>query len=611
MGEIISIEKNHTKPFKSVKYLDGQTFRVKDYQRGYKWGDTEITLLLNDLQKHEANKGPYCLQPIIVMPIEERAWEIIDGQQRITSLYLIMQYLSETNETIQFNIEYNTRYQSQIFLKNPDNFNKILISDNWQNFISTEPEYNNVDIFHFYEVYRSIRNWFEENKNEKVFLKKLIDTLYIIWYDVTKGNLTVKENNSAETIFINFNANKVDLSSSELIKALFILDHETTLTKEQKKHNAIELALEWDAIENKLQDNTFWYFICNDEKYNQSATRIDFLFDLAVNKVKSKDKLEAYLEYEKTITSEKAKYEEWKKIKTLFYKLDEWFNDNEMYHYIGYLIATQLSDLDKILKESDKKKKDEFKDILIEKIRQEFHKEKEGRFVYILDKLNYAENKNQCNNLLLLLNVHYYLKDSSNNKFPFNLYYEYNWSIEHINPQNPQDINDPEKFEQWIKSIETFLDTRVKKEEEVVKLFKETVLGLKEMVANGKNDFERLLKEPKLKEAVIKISDLIKVHNITNLALLDRITNSVLSNNDYLVKREIVLRFSKNGKDDNCNDVFIPICTRDLFTKTYSYLKNEDATAYFTAKDMEDYNAFIAEELIKFLPSQSDTNATV
>ena len=185
MEETISVEKNNAKPFKSVTCLHGQTFLVEDYQRGYKWGDTEITLLLNDIQKHDVNKGPYCLQPIIVMPKDERVWEIIDGQQRITSLYLIMQYLSETNETIQYNIQYNTRDQSQIFLKNTDNFKKILGSENWQNFIATKPDYNNVDIFHFYEVYRSIRKWFVEHKNEKVFLKKLIDTLYIIWYDVT------------------------------------------------------------------------------------------------------------------------------------------------------------------------------------------------------------------------------------------------------------------------------------------------------------------------------------------------------------------------------------------------------------------------------------------
>lgn len=601
MTKEFSIKLNNNKPFKPVSCLHGLTFYVEDYQRGYKWGNIEITLLLNDIFKHDASKGPYCLQPIIIKPKGEGEFEIIDGQQRITSLYLLMMYLSQTNEIIKYNINYNTRVQSQLFLKDIENFNTIICSDNWQSFITANPEYNNVDIFHFYEVYKSIQKWFEQNKNEISFFKKLIDTLYIIWYDVTKGDLVINSNNKAENIFINFNANKVDLSSSELIKALFILDHEAVLTKEQKKHSAIELALEWDTIENKLQDNTFWYFICNDEKYNKSETRIDFLFDLAVDKVKSREKIETYLEYEKIITSEKAKHEEWKKIKTLFYKLDEWYNDNDMYHYIGYLVATKLTDIGAILLESDKKKKDDFKSILIEKIRIEFNKKKDGEFIYLLEKLNYKEDKDECNNLLLLLNVFYYLKDSSNNKFPFNLFYEHSWSIEHVNPQNPEDINDPNKFEEWIKSIETFND---KGDEDSTRIFKDLIYKLKEICKVGQDKFGELLRVAEIKDAITQVSDLIKVHNIANLALLDRNTNSALGNNDYLVKREIILRFDKDGCYDKVNDIFIPICTRDLFTKTYSYLSKEDVTTYFTAKDMRDYSSYIKEKLTMFLPNQ-------
>ena len=73
------------------------SFYVPSYQRGYRWGADEVTRLLEDV--YQNGKNNYCLQPIVV---KRRAdgFELIDGQQRLTTLYLIYRYIMNENDGI-------------------------------------------------------------------------------------------------------------------------------------------------------------------------------------------------------------------------------------------------------------------------------------------------------------------------------------------------------------------------------------------------------------------------------------------------------------------------------------------------------------------------------
>lgn len=71
-------------------------FLLPDYQRGYRWGEEEVKLLLDDIFAN-ADKA-YCLQPIVVKNLGydsegNSLYELIDGQQRITTIYLIYTYI--------------------------------------------------------------------------------------------------------------------------------------------------------------------------------------------------------------------------------------------------------------------------------------------------------------------------------------------------------------------------------------------------------------------------------------------------------------------------------------------------------------------------------------
>ena len=69
-----------------VGQIEGE-FYVPSYQRGYRWDETQVTALLNDVYKNGEN--PYCLQPIVVRKGDNGRYELIDGQQRLTTLYII------------------------------------------------------------------------------------------------------------------------------------------------------------------------------------------------------------------------------------------------------------------------------------------------------------------------------------------------------------------------------------------------------------------------------------------------------------------------------------------------------------------------------------------
>ena len=68
------------------------------YQRGYRWEDRHVKYLLEDIDNFiNHGDGFYCLQPIVVAPVKgnDNIWEVIDGQQRLITLYIIFKYLDK------------------------------------------------------------------------------------------------------------------------------------------------------------------------------------------------------------------------------------------------------------------------------------------------------------------------------------------------------------------------------------------------------------------------------------------------------------------------------------------------------------------------------------
>ncbi|MCR5862309.1 DUF262 domain-containing protein [Flavobacterium sp. J372] len=122
-----------------AEFLDGEHhFIIPSYQRGYRWEERQIEDLLNDIyefqediKKKTDNKiGEfYCLQPIVVLKNGNNKWEVIDGQQRLTTIYILLSSIKDALKLLKlpsnlFTLEYETREKKILVVKS---FSKILL----------------------------------------------------------------------------------------------------------------------------------------------------------------------------------------------------------------------------------------------------------------------------------------------------------------------------------------------------------------------------------------------------------------------------------------------------------------------------------------------------
>lgn len=229
---------------KKITDISGE-FIVPSYQRGYRWKE-EVTRLLEDIMEIKEQDNykdySYCLQPVVVKNLGNNRFELIDGQQRLTTIFLIYkvvaEYLNGLNPN--FSLHYETRTRSQEFLEN----------------IKTKEaeKEDNIDFFFMWNAYESIQNWIKSKNNPANvainIYNLLSEKIQIIWYEVD-------ENVDSNLLFQRLNIGKIPLTSAELVKAIFLSENSKNKRKE-------EIAYQWDSIEKELHDKAFWGFLSND-----------------------------------------------------------------------------------------------------------------------------------------------------------------------------------------------------------------------------------------------------------------------------------------------------------------------------------------------------------
>ena len=243
---------NNNISIKTISDLLKSNFFIPSYQRGYRWTEQQVADLLNDINEFSPKEIPnsnektwYCLQPIVVKQKPENEWDVIDGQQRLTTIYLILYYLNqrytEEGRTKLFELQYETRKDSAKYLKNELG--------------KKEKDDTNIDYFHISTAYQTVKKWFKEKEVEKSFEPKFYDSTKVIWYEVST-------NEDSIDIFTRINSGKIPLTNAELIKALFLNSSNFAKADSEKlRLKQLEIASEWDRIEYTLQDDSFWYFI--------------------------------------------------------------------------------------------------------------------------------------------------------------------------------------------------------------------------------------------------------------------------------------------------------------------------------------------------------------
>lgn len=106
-------------------YLESQetkTYKIPVYQRNYAWEEDEITALIKDVydSSQKNSKAPYYIGTLVTYKRGDSEYEVIDGQQRLTTIYIILKALGI--KTFRNKLTYSARKVSASTIQKLDNY---------------------------------------------------------------------------------------------------------------------------------------------------------------------------------------------------------------------------------------------------------------------------------------------------------------------------------------------------------------------------------------------------------------------------------------------------------------------------------------------------------
>jgi len=574
-----------TLQLRSVFDLLKDKFFVPSYQRGYRWTARQVEALLDDLAAFELasrRTDPtnfYCLQPVVVVRRGPNEWELVDGQQRLTTIYLILRALQEFAALLgcgYYEICYQTRAGSAEFLKQP----------------TAEGAKRYIDYHHMYEAYQAIERWFA--KRDRVLRLDLLRCLTgpdgdapnvrVIWYELGEHQDPVQA-------FVRLNVGRIPLTSAELIRAQLLRSDREQL----EQRDAQQIPQDWDLIERRLQEDGYWYFLQSSS--SALPARIEYLFDVFV-RTKSEhraddlanDPLATFLEFQALLDANPGKvWDLWQEFKKLTQTLEDWYEERVLYHLVGFLVATVTPD-----KTADARSRQAEARVLFDLLRERSQstatafdqhlrrlawkrfagphaaelpgtgltpQELARRITERIDALKYGSAS--VRSVLLLFNVAGLLEQTaSTQRFQFDGYKNNKWDIEHVRSVAEYVPGSAAGRRLWLTHAHEFVVSPVastgnRAESEALA---ERIAAL---IAAPSPD------EPAFMAVFARVRKLSGEADgreddaLSNLALLDMGTNRSYQNAIFPVKRKRIIDLDKQGQ-------FVPPATRNVFLKYYS-----------------------------------------
>lgn len=545
-------------------------YYIGPYQRTYKWGSKGIAdpvpVLLTDLYEaflrsrvDERSDPEYFLQYITVKETEiqgNRFFEVIDGQQRLTTLRLL--FLMLKNHFAQSEPEFPAEQRLLRYSRYEDDiFTRIAQMDD-DNVVASE--LRNQDEYYMLSAYKRCAHFFqliEEIETESLtpFIEFVIRNVKLI---INKENVSVMP----EEVFAQLNMNRVPLTNVYLIKGLL-------LTRSSRRHRADHTDREfteilderiimggvWDEISSWInQKNVTRFFFGSSAEKSDGMTLLLRLvkpagkgesnvvrtFHLQLQEGLLLGEYQLFNDYHDGIRSALDAFDLLEKIRHTYQRMRSWYEDAPLYNLFGYRLETEGKHFELTGVLLGKKDNVEVRKNLTTYLRSQLQPSPS------LDVLRYGQGSRQIQKVLLALSV-FPERVDENYRFDFFRYASENWSLEHIFPQNPKSgklvIRDDRN---WLLRQLTarIAGTENQNEQETVDL-REQILSSNEIEA------------AKVDWILASVAD---VHQLGNMALLSTRVNSALSNGLFNTKRKILVKRINEGN-------FVPQHTIDAFSK--------------------------------------------
>ena len=227
------------KEYKVSEILGNKKYFVDDYQREYRWKKRNIDDLLNDLWNkfnenfseeqdcsEVENYSSYFLGSILISE-KDNCEYLIDGQQRLTSLSLLIIYLYNSLKEMDLlneisnlgDLIYSQKYRKKTFnIQVPDR-EKCMENLFTNNFNDTSIFEENTSSHNLISRYKDICEFFEENKLSE---KNILHFTYWLKDNVYLVKITTSNDDEAYTIFETMNDRGLSLDNTEMLKGFLI-----------------------------------------------------------------------------------------------------------------------------------------------------------------------------------------------------------------------------------------------------------------------------------------------------------------------------------------------------------------------------------------------------
>lgn len=225
--------KDSAKNIKDI--LANDNYFIPRYQRNYAWGKTEISQLIKDIEeffpKENNNEKSYYLGSLVCFKREDGSFELIDGQQRHTTLTLINLVLKNWQDVIENtvskpNLKFDSRKKVQNYIEN-------LYRAKKENFQKQLGELNILGTGSFKDAIEIIQEELREINDVQSFAKYFYENVYLF-------RVEVPEDTDLNHYFEIMNNRGEQLEKHEIVKALLM--GKINDTTEQEKFAEI-----WDA----------------------------------------------------------------------------------------------------------------------------------------------------------------------------------------------------------------------------------------------------------------------------------------------------------------------------------------------------------------------------
>lgn len=577
----------------NIKKTFDNKYYIGPYQRSYKWSSLtrygQVPQMLYDIYSAMCQDPgkEYYLQYITIKWDSMKEWyEVIDGQQRLTTLSLIIYLLYAEDHNFENIAKDKVEYSRH---DNSNLFDRVVELANNESTEESDNAIPNQDTYYLVKAARCIKRFLTLCKNDnklEAFEKYLKEKVMLI---------TNEESSfvSAEEVFMNLNDNRVPLTSSYLIKGLLLTlaarhDDKREYNYKEIIDQRVIMGRQWDEISSWISKKEVAHYF-----FKQDDGGLDNFLNLVLKGIESKNEagekasvdevlkkfldtlekvpkqndvgeLELFNKFNDVVKTPADAIKTLKLIKHYYRRLRGIYENNKLYNLMGYALFCESVDgykrfdLSNVFNVSDVQLEQNLKHIILTAIPDLSNDD-------IRELCNYSSSNYRLQNLLLSFCV---FPDGEDDKYQFDFvaYNREHWSFEHISPQNPKNTVRIDKVAQS-NVIEKIKNSSIKENKK------------KELIEKIRND------ESIESESVSLLYDPdIDLDNMGNMALLSGRANSSLKNNPYIAKRSILFDMRNKGQ-------FIPRHTIDIFNKVYHNESDPQFNFDLTKWDQRDVEA--------------------